>query len=450
MLTGMSRTPGTVRAAERTVRAALAAPFCPRALAALLYALLALPLALVALLLVVAGLVLGAALSWTSPGLWLLALTVRGALAAGDLQRVAARGLLGETGEWAQRLSRRRRTGPGPRGWRQALLTERAGWRAVGLVLLAPLAALPPVAAAVVGYAYGPLLLAHPLLQRWNHITEHRADGSERRVSLEVADVEFDTWPRLLVPVLLGALLVLLAPRLLRWALAPHRALLRASAGPSSAEQRIRTLEETRAQAVDDAAATLRRIERDLHDGTQARLVGLGMHLTLIRELIAAGAEKERLLSVVETASGNATAAVSDLRDLVKGIHPPVLDQGLETALATLVTAGPLPAELRCELPNRPAQAVESIAYFCVAELLANAAKHSAARHVAVDVHGDAHGAGGTLRLTVRDDGRGGAAVGAGSGLTGLLARVRTVDGTLECVSPPGGPTVITVNLPMG
>jgi signal transduction histidine kinase len=263
-------------------------------------------------------------------------------------------------------------------------------------------------------------------------------------VSLEVFGVQLDSWPRWLIPMVAGLVLLAAAPWLLRHALAPHRALLAATLGPSAAERRIRTLEETRAQAVDDAAATLRRIERDLHDGTQARLVGLAMHLTMIRELVGADADRERLLAVVDTAQGNAKQAIADLRHLVKGIHPPVLDQGLDTALATLAADSAMPVEVVTDIEARAAPAVESIAYFCAAELLANAAKHSGAAGATVTVTARA----GLLRLTVHDGGRGGAAIGAGSGLTGLLTRVRTVDGTLTCDSPPGGPTVVTVELP--
>ncbi|MFI0786591.1 sensor histidine kinase [Streptomyces lydicus] len=432
------------------VPAALTAPFTPRSLAAVLHALTALPLALAGLVLVPVGLAVGAVLSWTALGPWLLALTVRGALALGNLQLLLLRRLLGEDVEPA-----RRRGGPGttsgPFGWRRAVLGDPAGWRAVAAAVLAPLTAVLPVLAVLVCYVYGMLALAHPVLRHWNYFTVRARDGSVRHVSLQIHGVEFDSWPRWLLVVAVGAVLVLLAPRLVRRAGAPHRLLLRALLGPSAADARIRVLEETRAHAVDDAVATLRRIERDLHDGTQARLVGLGMHLTLIRELIAQGAAADRLLAVVETAQGNATQAVADLRHLVRGIHPPVLDQGLASALAGLAADAPLPVTVRADLLRRPTPALESIAYFCAAELLANAVKHSGATRVAIEARtdgeaGDRAGAG--LTLAVRDDGRGGAVIGAGSGLTGLLGRIRTVDGTLTCDSPDGGPTVVTVRLP--
>ncbi|MFI1483572.1 sensor histidine kinase [Streptomyces sp. NPDC020747] len=414
------------------------AAFTPKALGVLLYALIALPLALVGLVLTLVGLVVGGALSVTTLGLWVLALTVRGALALGSAQRALARRLLGLQIEEPPTPPAR-----GVLGRRRALLLGRAGWRAVGCALGTPVTAALGFAAVLGAYAYGVQLALHPLLKRWNHHTVRDGD-SVQHVSLEVFGVQLDSWPRWLIPMAVGLVLLAVAPWLLRHALAPHRALLAATLGPSDAERRIRTLEETRAQAVDDAAATLRRIERDLHDGTQARLVGLAMHLTMIRELVGADADRERLLAVVDTAQGNAKQAIVDLRHLVKGIHPPVLDQGLDTALATLAADSALPVEVVTDIEARPAPAVESIAYFCAAELLANAAKHSGAAGATVTVTARA----GLLRLTVQDGGRGGAAIGAGSGLTGLLTRVRTVDGTLTCDSPPGGPTVVTVELP--
>jgi len=421
------------------LRTLAAATFGRRALAALLYGVIAFPLALVGFLVTLVGLAVGGALSVTTLGLWLLAATVRGALALGALQRGLARRLLG--------LEIEEPSPPGGRGmlgWRRAVLVERVGWRAVGCALLTPFTAVFAYVAVVIGYVYGVLLTLHPLLKRWNYNTVHHADGSVRHVSLEFFGYQVDSWPRWLIPFTAGLLLLSVAPWLLRYALGPQRSLLTVLLGPDAATRRIRTLEETRAQAVDDAAATLRRIERDLHDGTQARLVGLAMHLTLIRELVTAGAEPDRVLAVVDTARGNATQAITDLRHLVKGIHPPVLDEGLDAALATLAADSALPVTVTTDIGARPTPAIESIAYFCAAELLANATKHSGATGVTVDITaGDE-----LLRLRVADDGRGGAVIGAGSGLTGLLARVRTVDGTLTCDSPRGGPTVVTVELP--
>jgi len=214
--------------------------------------------------------------------------------------------------------------------------------------------------------------------------------------------------------------------------------------------QRVRELEQSRARAVDDSAASLRRIERDLHDGAQAQMVAVAMKLGLAKEKlggtagVAAEADFERALQLVDAAHASAKQAITELRDLARGIHPPVLDHGLGTALATLAADSHVPVELVIDLPERPSAAIETIAYFCAAELLANVAKHSSARHATLEaVHVP-----GLLRVRVSDDGSGGARIEARSGLAGLADRIRTVDGGLQITSPPGGPTVVTVELP--
>jgi signal transduction histidine kinase len=148
---------------------------------------------------------------------------------------------------------------------------------------------------------------------------------------------------------------------------------------------------------------------------------------------------------LVDAALQGARDALGELRELARGIHPPVLDNGLPGALASLAAGSAIPARLACRLPDRPAPAIEAIAYFCAAELLANAAKHSAAATITIDVSERA----GRLVLTVTDDGRGGADPGRGSGLAGLAQRAAVVDGRLTITSPPGGPTRVTVELPL-
>ena len=214
--------------------------------------------------------------------------------------------------------------------------------------------------------------------------------------------------------------------------------------------RRVGELEESRAYLMDDSAARLRRIERDLHDSVQAQMVAVAMKLGLATRKLSgivdksADADLERVLELVTAAHSGAKEAITELRDLARGIHPPVLDQGLAAALATLAARSELPVELVADLPVRLAPAVEAIAYFCASELLANAAKHSGARHATLEaVHLP-----GLLQVRVRDDGTGGARLQVGGGLAGLAERVRTVDGRLQITSPPGGPTVITVELP--
>jgi signal transduction histidine kinase len=219
--------------------------------------------------------------------------------------------------------------------------------------------------------------------------------------------------------------------------------------------QRIRELEQSRARVVDDSVARLRRIERDLHDGAQAQMVAVAMKLGLAREKLGgtiagitvagtAQADLERVLELVDAAHRGAKEAITELRDLARGIHPPVLDHGLGAALTSLAARSDVPVELVVDLPERPSAAIETIAYFCAAELLTNVAKHSGARHAtlaAVHVPG-------LLRVRVSDDGSGGARLEQRGGLAGLADRVRTVDGRLQVSSPPGGPTLLTVELP--
>jgi signal transduction histidine kinase len=213
---------------------------------------------------------------------------------------------------------------------------------------------------------------------------------------------------------------------------------------------RVRELEQSRARAVDDSAARLRQIERDLHDGAQAQMVAVTMKLGLaVKKLSRMGdgtarSDLDRVLELVTAAHRGAREATAELRDLARGIHPPVLDHGLGAALTTVAARSDLPVELVLDLPERPSAAIETIAYFCAAELLANVAKHSGARHARLEaVHVP-----GLLRVRVSDDGSGGARTEARGGLAGLAERVGTVDGTLQISSPPGGPTVVTVELP--
>ena len=213
---------------------------------------------------------------------------------------------------------------------------------------------------------------------------------------------------------------------------------------------RVRELERSRAHVVDDSAARLRRIERDLHDGAQAQMIAVTMKLGLAMKRLGGmidgtgQTDLDRVLELVAAAHRGAKEAIAELRDLARGIHPPVLDQGLGIALTTLAARSDLPVELVIDLPERPSAAIETIAYFCAAELLANVTKHSRARHATLEaVHMP-----GLLRVRVSDDGCGGARVEARGGLAGLAERVRTVDGRLQLSSPPGGPTAVAVELP--
>ncbi|WP_328899865.1 sensor domain-containing protein [Streptomyces sp. NBC_00441] len=243
--------------------------------------------------------------------------------------------------------------------------------------------------------------------------------------------------------VVLLAFGVLVSERLLR----AHFVLARSVLAPTQEQElalRIDRLTETRHEAVDSAASELRRIERDLHDGAQARLVAMGMNLGTVEALIEKDpAQAKQLLAMARESSAE---ALTELRDLVRGIHPPVLaERGLGDAVKALALRLPIPCDVDVELGDGRAEApVESAAYFAVSEALTNAAKHSGADRIWVDLrHSD-----GALRFSVTDNGRGGASVGAGSGLSGIERRLGTFDGIMAVSSPAGGPTMVTMEIP--
>jgi len=456
------RRPGGVAAAVAAARAVAVAPFTRRAWGELAWCLAGVPLGVAGFVVTVVLLAVGAGLSLTLVGSTLGVLLLIGTLAVvrrlGALHRRLAEALLGE--QVAAPPRPRPPTGRGPVGRLAvrlgARLRDRASWRAVAYMLVKlPLAIVGfyPVALWAVG-------LANMTYVLWWGGFRHHAPGTHLGpvaviTVLPMGSFEVATFTGTFAAFAVGAAMVLLAPWLVRLVVAADRRLVRGLLGPGVLAERVRALEETRALAVDDAAATLRRLERDLHDGTQARLVALAMNLGMASEKLEGGGdggqppEVARARELVASAHQTATEAIAELRDLARGIHPPVLDNGLADALATLAARSAVPVRLTVDVPTRPTAAIETIAYFCAAELLANVTKHSGARHATVE----AAEREGMLRLRVTDDGRGGARLdtgaGAGSGLPGLAQRVRTVDGSLAIDSPPGGPTVITIELPL-
>ncbi len=208
-------------------------------------------------------------------------------------------------------------------------------------------------------------------------------------------------------------------------------------------EQRVAGLTESRSALVRAADAERRRIERDLHDGAQQRLVSLAINLGMARATLAD--VPEEAMKVIVAAHEEAKAALAEMRDLVRGLHPAVLDdRGLDAALSGVAARAPLPVRLTVDVPERPAPAVEAVAYFVVSEALANIAKHAHAAEAQVSVERVRN----RLWLRIRDDGVGGADPAGGTGLAGLARRAASVDGTFHLSSPVGGPTVITVELP--
>jgi signal transduction histidine kinase len=215
--------------------------------------------------------------------------------------------------------------------------------------------------------------------------------------------------------------------------------------GPSRAEElehRVERLTQTRAGAVDAADAERRRLERNLHDGTQQRLVSLAMNLGMAK---AQTATVEEAHEAIAEAHEEAKAALAELRNLIRGLHPPVLeDRGLDAALSGVAARMPIPVRLTVNVPHRPPPTIEAVAYFVVSEGLTNITKHAQASQAEVFVQRD----GDRLHIIVTDDGVGGADPARGTGLAGLARRAESVDGTLEIASPPGGPTLLTVDLP--
>jgi signal transduction histidine kinase len=206
---------------------------------------------------------------------------------------------------------------------------------------------------------------------------------------------------------------------------------------------RVKRLTETRGHAIDTAAAELRRIERDLHDGAQARLVALGMNLRAAERVLPGS--PQAALALVAEARETSVRALTELRDLIRGICPPVLaDRGLCHAVRALVLDTPLPTTLDIDMPGRLTAPVESACYFAIAEALANAVKHSGARSAQIRIQHS----GGLLRIQVADDGTGGADPAQGTGLAGVERRLGTFDGILAVNSPPGGPTMIAMEVP--
>jgi signal transduction histidine kinase len=207
-------------------------------------------------------------------------------------------------------------------------------------------------------------------------------------------------------------------------------------------ERRVQRLTESRAIAVDSAAAELRRLERDLHDGAQARLIALGMSLSAAERLIPAGADAA--LALITEARDSSAQALQELRGLVRGVHPPVLaDRGLADAVRSLALDIAIPTHVDIDLPGRLEAPVEGACYFAVAEILTNAVKHSGAREIRVRMEHRR----GVLRVEVVDDGAGGADAARGTGLAGLERRLAAFDGIVAVSSPPGGPTIVALEL---
>jgi signal transduction histidine kinase len=435
--------PGTGRPPWFTVARALQEPFTRRSWAELGYALTGLPLALGGLVSVLVPLAL------TVPplivaGLPLMAVSTAGVRRLGAVARALASRLLGLA--IAEPASFRPEAGFF--GWMRSALTDQPAWRARGYFIAKAPVELASLAAVVTLRAGSLIFLASPIEWAANLWTRQVVIGGvTHRYVVNFGSFYFDTWPSMALATVIGIAGWWLSPWVLRGILRADKALAARLLGPSPLSVRVRQLERSRAQAVEGAEARLRRIERDLHDGAQAELVATSMRLGLAREKLASAdgapdvTQASRLL---DTAHQGIKDAIAQLRDLARGVHPPILDQGLGVALSSLAAKSPVPVVLSVGLPTRPSPAIEATVYFCAAELLTNAAKHAGATQASIEVSTD----GSWLRMRVSDDGCGGACARGDGGLCGLAARLQSVDGTLDIASPPGGPTVIEIAVP--
>ena len=433
---------------KRLSQVILREPFQTRSWAELGYFLAASALAfgaVVALgLLGISGLILTVAVV----GIFILGSGLRAARGFGRWQRTLAWGLLGEGIADPEPFS----PPPGIFRWLRATFSDRAAWLTVvyflakvPLTLFGIWFALSVWIEAIVDIA-SPLTGGHGLS---GFGIFSRAVGSNADNGLPLGFMAH------IGVFALGVVFLFVAPWTMRLVVYFDRRLMHLLLGPTAGTSRVRSLEESRSKTLDAATETLQRIERDLHDGTQAQLVALAMRLGQAKERLDhldtgadEAADLDAVRQLVDEAHRGAKEAITDLRDLARGIHPPALDTGLENALATLAARSSVPTEVTVSVQSRPSPAIEAICYFCAAELLANVAQHAEASRASLSCaqHGP------WLRIVVRDDGRGGAAVNlvgsSSSGLAGLADRVGAVDGHLSIASPTGGPTVVTVDLP--
>ncbi|WP_454049395.1 sensor histidine kinase [Cellulomonas sp. Marseille-Q8402] len=412
----------------------------------LLFALLVAPFAFAY---AVVAVVLPPSIAVTVVGLFVAGWVIVGGRIWGGLYRLMARGMLGTA--ITAPLPRRRTRG----FWRRmgALLGDAAGWRGIAFGALSlPLA----IASSVTTTAFLAVALGGVTHWYWYRFLpeQEASDGTMHRGASFGTDYFIDTPARQWILIGVGLVAFLIWHRLVLGFGHLYRMLSTSLLGPTAASLRVAHLEQSRGAVVVDAAARLRQIERDLHDGTQARLVAVAMQVGDARDRLAQEASVDPAhadtVALLDDAHAGLKDTLTELREIARGIHPPALDGGLAVALETLGARCPVPVTVDVDLPGRQAPEVETIAYFAVAELLANVVRHSGASGAYVR----AEVLDGALWVRVRDDGHGGARPGlpgasGGTGLSGLADRVAGVDGSIDVDSPVGGPTVVTVHLPL-
>ncbi|PZH12184.1 histidine kinase [Streptomyces sp. NTH33] len=418
--------------------AGLRAPFEARSWREFGYVLLSLPIGIMLFTYAVTMVSLGVGLLVTFFGVPVLAAALAGCRLFGMLERARARGLLGLEVAEPEPL---RTKEPGVLAWTGSLLKSGSSWRALLYAALQFPWAVFSFSVALTFWTLGWGLLTYPL---WFWVFPMWAgQGGIQLYGDGQHGIYLDNPFEITVTALVGLLFTLATPWIVRALTTVDRVLVHGLLGPSRLSARVVELESDRGVVVDTAAADLRRIERDLHDGAQARLVALAMDLGLAKEKLAE--DPRAAARMVDEAHGEVKTALQELRDLARGIHPAVLtDRGLDAALSSVASRCTVPVRVEVDLAERPAPAIEGIAYFTVSELLQNISKHSRARSASVDVWR----AEDRLMLQVVDDGVGGADPSEGSGLAGLAERLDAVDGILVVDSPAGGPTRVTAELP--
>ncbi|MFF7274701.1 sensor histidine kinase [Streptomyces griseorubiginosus] len=428
--------PGEVR--RHRVPAGLRAPFEGRTWRELGYVLLSLPISIVMFTYAVTMVSLGAGLLVTFLGIPVFAAGLAGCRGLGALERARARGLLDLEVADPEPLRAR---GSGFMAWIGAVLKSGTSWRTLLYSVLHLPWAVFSFVVAVNFWVYGWALLTYPLWF-WVFPAYVGQDGLQLYGD-ETHHIYLDNPFEIGVTALVGLLFTLATPWIVRALTTVDRVMVHGLLGPTRLSARVVELESDRGVVVDTAAADLRRIERDLHDGAQARLVALAMDLGLAKEKLTE--DPAAAARMVDEAHGEVKTALQELRDLARGIHPAVLtDRGLDAALSSVASRCTVPVQVEVDLPSRPAPAIEGIAYFTVSELLQNISKHSRATWAAVDVWRVED----RLLLQVVDNGVGGADASSGSGLAGLAERLDAVDGILVVDSPVGGPTRVTAELP--
>ncbi|WP_240803731.1 sensor histidine kinase [Streptomyces sp. A0592] len=420
------------------VGAVLRAPVAGRTWREFAYLLVGLPLSTLYFSLAIAGVSLGAGLLVTFVGVPVLAGVLAMCRGFGRVERARVRALLG-AGVIEPAPIRAKKSGA--LAAMGAVLKSGSAWRHVLYSVIHFPWAVFGFCLALTFWAAGWAYLLYPL---WFWVFPAYTDQPGLQL-FQNGDYSFylDSPAEIALTCLVGLALTLATPWLIRALTTVDRVMVGGLLGASRLDSRLTELESDRGVVVDTAAADLRRIERDLHDGAQARLVALAMDLGLAKEKL--GEDPRAAARMVDEAHGEVKIALQELRDLARGIHPAVLtDRGLDAALSAVASRCTVPVRVAVDLPARPAAAIEGIAYFTVSELLQNISKHAAARSASVDVWKS----GGRLLLQVADDGRGGASLRDGTGLAGLAERLDAVDGVLVVDSPDGGGTTVTAELP--